>query len=80
MNLYLISQKENNNYDTYDSAVVVAENEWKAKHIHPNGTIMDFETTSDFHCWTTPDNVKAELIGVAKEGEYGVICASFNAG
>jgi len=35
MKLYLISQNVNNDYDTFDSAVVCAENEEKAKRVHP---------------------------------------------
>lgn len=34
--LWLISQSENNGYDTYDSAVVVAPTEEAAKRIHPS--------------------------------------------
>ena len=36
MNLYLISQNHNNDYDTYDSAVVVAESAESAKRMHPS--------------------------------------------
>lgn len=35
MNIYLLSQTENNGYDTYDSCVVIAETEKEAKLIHP---------------------------------------------
>lgn len=37
MKLYLISQEENNGYDTYDSAVVAAASEAEAKRIDPSG-------------------------------------------
>lgn len=36
MKLYLISQDVTNGYDTYDSAVVLAESEDDAKLIHPD--------------------------------------------
>jgi len=36
MKLWLISQRVNNGYDTYDSAVVVAETGEYAKKIHPS--------------------------------------------
>ena len=36
MKIYKISQDVNKDYDTYDSAVVYAENEEEAKSIHPN--------------------------------------------
>jgi|688.fasta_scaffold01636_6 hypothetical protein len=35
MKLYKISQEENRDYDTYDSAVVIAESEDEARLIHP---------------------------------------------
>lgn len=36
MRIFKISQDVNNDYDTYDSAVVVAENGEEAKRIHPS--------------------------------------------
>jgi len=36
MNLYLISQDVNDNYDTYDSAVVAAKSEGDARKISPS--------------------------------------------
>lgn len=41
MNIYLVEQDVNNCYDTYDSFVVVAENEGVAKHTSP----------SEFYIW-----------------------------
>jgi len=35
MNIYKLSQKEVTGYDTFDSMVVIAENEEKARKIHP---------------------------------------------
>ena len=76
MNLYLISQDTNNDYDTYDSAVVAAESEDIAQTIHPGN-----KAWAAMPDWTDAENVSVELIGIAKEGtEQGVICASFNAG
>lgn len=37
MKIYKISQDVNNDYGTYDSAVVYAKDEEEAKSIHPNG-------------------------------------------
>ena len=37
MNIYKVEQDVNNGYDTYDSFVVVAENEEIAKHTSPSG-------------------------------------------
>ena len=36
MKLYLISQTANHDYDSFDSAVVAAENEANAREIHPS--------------------------------------------
>lgn len=86
MKLYKISQEANNNYDTYDSAVVAAENEEEARFTDPNdnkwnGKGWGADGKLQFSDWTKPDNVKVELIGEAIEGtKAGVICASFNAG
>ena len=86
MNLYLISQSENHNYDTYDSAVVVAKTPSQAKQIHPsedkyNGDIKTWERP--YGTWaTSPKNVTAKYIGKAKRGLKSgiVLCSSFNAG
>lgn len=42
MNLYRLSQTENDGYDTYDSAVVAAESPSDARTIYP-GTSEDWE-------------------------------------
>ncbi len=75
MKIWLISQNIMNDYDTYDSAVVFANDEMEAVSIHPNGN-NDWDGT-----WVNSSDVKVELIGTAKSGsKKGVICASFNAG
>ena len=40
MKLWLISQSRNNGWDTYDSAVVAAETEAEARHIHPQSDVF----------------------------------------
>lgn len=81
MNLYRISQTTNNDYDTYDSAIVCAKDETAAKAIHPGA---DERWPIEWKCgdWCdTPDQVAAELIGAAAPGlSEGVVLASFNAG
>lgn len=81
MNLYLISQEENSEYDTYDSAVVAAPDEESAKRIHPRGPECWQGYPSRTWC-RTPSEVTAKYIGMAS-GEITagtVICSSFNAG
>ena len=87
MNIYLISQTINNGYDTYDSAVVVAENEDDARTIHPNGNMkveIWGEYNTSFLSWVTShemDHIKVQLIGKAfPTVGKGVVLASFNAG
>ena len=41
LNLYLISQTVNDDYDTFDSAVVAARDEEDAKSIHPISSLLD---------------------------------------
>jgi hypothetical protein len=75
MNIYKISQEENYDWDTFDSAIVAADSAEEAKSMNPSGD------GNDLRVWTTSDNVEVELIGVAIDGtKKGVICASFNAG
>lgn len=78
MKLYKISQSDNNNYDTYDSAIVVAGSEEEAKEMHPGG---QEEWNYHYKTWSnSPATVVVEYIGEAKEGLTGIICSSFNAG
>lgn len=79
MRLYLISQSENNNYDTYDSAVVAAEDEESARTTLPGSYV---KWGDKYSCWaSSPEKVSVEFIGEAVEGTVaGVILASFNAG
>ena len=47
MKLFLISQSENDGYDTYDSAVVCAEDEKDAQSMLPDGAPLSrFEKVS----------------------------------
>lgn len=76
LNLYLIHQDVNNDFDTYDSAVVAAESDDDARSIHPSGN-----DEWDDDTWCKPDQVKVTMIGKAEDNmKRGVICASFNAG
>ena len=94
MNIYKISQTVNNDYDTYDSAVVVASSPEEAQWIHPseyyryiNG-VLHFVYTDEVaphryersSCWCHPSDVQVEYIGTTELPASTVICASFNAG
>lgn len=82
MKLWLISQTENDEYDTYSDAVVAADTAEEASNIHPDGSMPLKKDYSWNCCWVSdPKKVKVELIGTAKVGtKKGVICASFHAG
>jgi len=80
LNLYLISQDVNNNYDTYSAAVVVAPDEDTARNIHPGGEDMA-NAGHKFSSWCLAEDVDVELIGEAAEDiDQGVVCVSFHAG
>ncbi len=82
MNLYKISQTQNNDYDTYDSAIVCAESADQARLIGPCGQVWTENRKRWDWCWCKhPDQVTVELIGVADPSiAPGVVLASFNAG
>lgn len=84
MKLFLISQSVNNDYDTYDSAVVCAEDEEAAKRIDPSG-YYEIDEMGDFwfiysngrkenegpegpRNWCALKDVDVKYIGEAKEG------------
>ena len=82
LKLWLISQDENTNYDTYDSAVVVAETADAARAIHPSRYTDEPLTEEGDTDWAPYSRVEAEVVGTAAPGLKAgtVICSSFNAG
>jgi hypothetical protein len=83
MNLYLISQDENKDYDTYDSAVVCAPDEKTAKMIHPDHADINIEYFKrKFDTWCSdPKLVSVKFLGLAHPDiKQGVVLASYNAG
>jgi hypothetical protein len=81
LKLFLLSQEENNDYDTFDSVLVCAENEEEAKKIDPRGEVFK-ENNDFFGCWAySLSGITCVEIGEANEHQTkGVIIASFNAG
>lgn len=68
-------------YDTYDSVVVAATTEEKAKQIFPMEGARGWEWYPEQVWARAPKDVKAVLIGTAIRGTpEGVVLASFNAG
>ena len=80
MNLYLISQTQNENYDTFDALVVCAENEEDARNITPED-----DNSFPAFMWSSwcdsPDEVTVEYLGIASDKiTKEIILSSFNAG
>jgi hypothetical protein len=75
MNIYKISQVVNNDYETYDSAIVVANNPEEAAKILPDGCVSPYKE----RYWVKPEFVIVEYIGIydGKLPSGTVILASF---
>jgi hypothetical protein len=88
LKLFLLEQNDNNNYDTYDSMVVVAKSGEEARWIVPGGAYQRFLRNGEaedaqYTSWAHHrDSVKATEVGIAAPGlEAGhVVISSFNAG
>lgn len=85
----MISQAQNNDYDTYDSAVVAAPDADTAKAMNPDTGLNKDDAVHDFDKWgyeysswcRSKDAVVVRYLGEADDDvEQGVVCASFNAG
>lgn len=60
MNIYLLSQDIVNGWDTYDSCVVVAENEIDARATHPSEHITHHRNGKWMGTYTGGDNIGGE--------------------
>lgn len=83
MKLFLISQSQNNDWDTYASAVVAALDESDAKTIHPCSGNTDWpkDEHGSYEWCKSPEQVTAKYIGEADDDiRRGVILASFRSG
>jgi len=82
MNIYKISQSDNNGYDTFDSAVVYALTEEDARNIVPLWDGEQGTWGEGFDMWaSSPSSVEVEYLGKdLGTVKPGVILASFNAG
>ena len=83
MKLFLVSQNQNQGYDTYDSFVVICNSEDEAKNTHPsNQPMTDEKWKNKYGVWCEHINyVKVQYLGEADSSlQKGVVCSSFNAG
>ncbi len=80
MNIYLVSQDVNDDYDTYDAFVVCAKDEADARRVHE----LEAPDRQWRGSWVNEgevDKITVKLIGIAAEGiERGEILGSLNAG
>ena len=81
--LFLISQDVNNNYETYDSAVVCATSTKEAQAMFPFEETLH-HTHNDYYRkveWAPIADVKVKFIGTTDKYKPGdVVIASYNAG
>ena len=84
MKLYLISQTINNDWDTFEAAVVCAPSELTAQNMNPDSgePMTDGDWQNRFPSWcSSPKEVTVKYIGEATDGiKQGVVLASFKAG
>jgi hypothetical protein len=75
LKLWKIYQTVNNDWDTFQAAVVAAPTEDIARTIHPGGEFWEERV------WCAPQDVQVVYLGTAKEGtEQGIILSYFKAG
>lgn len=86
MNIYRISQDVNNEYETYDSAIVTAPDVEYARNMYPGcGRKVNWENAGRevSRSWADcPGDVKVEYLGIADVTfeKPSVLLASFNPG
>lgn len=80
LKLWLLTQDECNNYESYHSMVVVAETELEARMITPLGYQCDHEPREKWYFWPCHKYVEAKIIGDAIDSfqQPEVILASFD--
>lgn len=84
MKLFKIEQSENDNYDTFDSAVVCCQSVEIARHMNPSDgrpmTVTLWNRTYSNWC-SSPEHVKVTYLGEADDSiPVGVVVSSYNAG
>jgi len=78
MNLYILSQDVNNEYDTYDYLLVCAASELDALTMPMSHRCLNYSMPLDRSNWCDIKDVKIQKIGKADLGlERGFIFASY---
>jgi len=80
MYLYKISQSQDNGYDTFSSAIVIAESIESAREMIPNFKTFNL-VREDHDGWADKAHVEVQLLGVASQGSLrSLVLSSFRAG
>lgn len=82
MNLYLLEQNVNDNWDTYDSMIICAADPDEAVELSYRGFVRHYiDGHGDWIRYDCKDRIQVELIGAAVVNlEKGIVLSSFNAG
>ena len=83
MKLFLISQKQNRKYGSFNAAVVCAPDEITARNIDPKngGLIAKGNWTANYFWCNSPDHIWVQYLGEADPSlGCGLVLASFIAG
>lgn len=84
MNLYLLQQNINQNYDTYDSMIICAADPEEAINLSFGDGLKYNQyqhTHSDWVRYDCKDQIQVKLIGIAaSQIQKGIVLSSFNAG
>lgn len=80
--IYRVSQSYVHGYDTYDSFVIICDNEEIARNTHPTGApLREYRYFADSWCAHEHiDHIEVRLIGVTHKQDLEIVCSSFNAG
>lgn len=89
MNIYKLTrnyEKDDEFYDSYEGAIVIASSAEEARHIHPNQGNINNVVVKFTDQWVEPERVTVELIGTIDPsymknhpGEVNIL-NDFNAG
>lgn len=62
LNIYLVEQDINNDYDTYDSFIVIAESEQQAREIHPSAHATHHKNGEWYGTYAGGNNIGGEYV------------------
>lgn len=78
--VFLVIQNYNRGYDTFDSFVVICDDEEEARNTHPSRFSGEWNDDSWCPKRLIESEVKVTKLGITHKQELEVVCRSFNAG